>query len=224
MKTFKVSEDGSSAGLRVTAEPYPHVGIGEEGRGRTYVRVPVGEKFATSLQKETIGRCQLGWDCDPAQLCPGREEDPALKGSNPLNCQHRIPKWEYDAILDCAVIRTKEKGTVLLVEPQEETDERALVYLQVLSGFRGDVKYVFPEKGVTLLFEGAHAQGIAGRMGGGPEYLAIIEPGAKIQVHRGGRLYGAPANLVIYYNGQEISVGEEDVVCPPTGEEQGEIL
>ncbi len=46
-----------------------------------------------------------------------------------------------------------------------------------------------------LIAEGRCAQGDAGRMGGGPEYLLALRPGARFSIQRLGRLYGAPGRL-----------------------------
>lgn len=43
---------------------------------------------------------------------------------------------------------------------------------------------------------GRCAQGIAGRAGGGPEYLVIVRP-CRFGIFRGGRLYGQPAWLTV---------------------------
>lgn len=46
---------------------------------------------------------------------------------------------------------------------------------------------------VKIIAEGYSAQGIAGRMGGGPEYLIHLKEGQAIEIVRHGRLYGEPA-------------------------------
>lgn len=47
----------------------------------------------------------------------------------------------------------------------------------------------------TVIAEGVCAQGIAGGMGRGPEYLVRVPFGAAFEIARRGRLYGAPAYL-----------------------------
>ena len=44
--------------------------------------------------------------------------------------------------------------------------------------------------GVKVIARGARAQGIAGAMGGGPEYLLRLRPGTALEICRSGRLYG----------------------------------
>jgi hypothetical protein len=52
-----------------------------------------------------------------------------------------------------------------------------------------------PETIGTVLARGERAQGTAGRMGGGPEYLLAVQPGARFSLRRSGRLYGGPHRL-----------------------------
>jgi len=59
--------------------------------------------------------------------------------------------------------------------------------------------------GVRILAQGRCAQGMAGRAGGGPEYLLWAPPGTVLGVSRSGRTYGTPAE---YY----ISVGSDGTV------------
>jgi hypothetical protein len=56
-----------------------------------------------------------------------------------------------------------------------------------------------------LIAQGQCAQGEAGRMGGGPEYLVRCLPGTRFSIRRSGRLYGAPAVL-------NVTVNEDDVL------------
>lgn len=44
-----------------------------------------------------------------------------------------------------------------------------------------------------VIAEGYCAQGMAGRMGGGSEYLLVLRHGQAVECVRGGRLYGAPS-------------------------------
>lgn len=57
-----------------------------------------------------------------------------------------------------------------------------------------DVGQVPPEKPASNLVvaEGWCAQGLAGRMGGGPEYLLLLREGQAVEIVRWGRLYGQP--------------------------------
>lgn len=53
-----------------------------------------------------------------------------------------------------------------------------------------------PQSLGILIAEGYAAQGAAGHMGGGPEYLLLARPG-RFSVSRWGRLYGAPARVAV---------------------------
>jgi hypothetical protein len=75
---------------------------------------------------------------------------------------------------------------------------KVVILIRDHSGYRGTWHtQLFPESKVKIIAEGRCAQGIAGRVGGGPELLLLAEPGAKIEIIREGRLYGAPKRLLI---------------------------
>ena len=240
MKAFKVLTTEVLHGLSWKKEPYPHVPVGEAGRGRELVRFPVSVRFAESLD----GRIERA-----------------------------------------SVLKTKDKGDLLLVEERNPIDKRALVHLAVEAGFRGgaawtaanainrpcqnkgkkvfgDTKilngkyvckychselieledswyYQHPDdgvveeypiiddgvKGVKILAKGYCAQGDAGRKGGHPEYLVILEPYTLIRVHRMGRLYGRPAVQYLYWDGEDLKFGAYDEIFPPSdGSEDGELI
>jgi len=243
MKAFKVTKHGVYPGFSWESEPYPHIPIGEPGRGRELVRFPIASRFAESL-------------------------DTAVR------------------IERASVLKTKQKGTLLLVEERDSSDKRALVHLAVEAGYRGGAAWtagskttapcpirgkevlntgpyaetkdgkrvcgycgieVFPDEtkihiqhpdegivydyplieenvpNVTVLAKGYCAQGAAGRMGGHPEYLVILEPGTLLRVERTGRLYGAPPVKYLYWDGGNLLFGTFDEIFPPSDEpEEGE--
>lgn len=216
--------------MELSPEPYPHVRVGEEGRGRKLTRFPVGRAFAESVK-------------DSAK------------------------------IERASVLKTRGKGTLLLVEERKPGDKRALVLLGIPAGFRGGTRimggtgdpvpcpqrglydpYVedgrtcvfcgapfsgrtHPDtgesiwtgdpalwRGITVLADGHVADGTAGRMGGNAELLLIMNPGARLRVRRTGRLYGAPSVLIVFWDGQDLKVGTPDEIDPPVDETEGEIL
>lgn len=57
-----------------------------------------------------------------------------------------------------------------------------------------------------LIAEGYCAQGAAGRMGGGPEYLVVARFGAEFSIRRQGRLYGNPDVLNVSVTPEGIKV------------------
>lgn len=52
MKVYEVTDTGVVYGVKVNLDPYPHVAVGEEGRGRVLTRVPLGRRFFESLGEE----------------------------------------------------------------------------------------------------------------------------------------------------------------------------
>jgi hypothetical protein len=62
-----------------------------------------------------------------------------------------------------------------------------------------------PDQIGKVIAHGYRAQGDAGRMGGGSEYLLRCRPGTKFSIRRTGRLYGHPAVF-------NVEVGENSVI------------
>lgn len=283
MKCFTVTAQGKLEHLAISHDPYPHVAIGEAGRGRKLSRVPLGQKDFPPEAMHVRTPCSLrgapmfgvprcrkcGIPCAP---------DSGVSGSvHPDEGFHEVQLSELNR---ASVIKTRAKGTILLVKETKE-DNRALVVLAVKAGFRGSIRWSIrtgkkvpcehgktffrhdvnldacrkcgqawiategytvqhPEAGlqdekiplseggnesVTLLAEGRCAQGGAGRMGGHSEYLVILKPGARLEVRRGGRLYGADPVIHAYWDGEDLHVGTPDVVCQAAYEdEDGEEL
>jgi len=80
------------------------------------------------------------------------------------------------------------------------------------SGFRGtwwlcrdlsDNDELNPEEIGYIIAKGWCAEGAAGRMGGGPEYLILARPG-KFIIHRKGRLYGDPEYIAVEIGGDGV--------------------
>jgi hypothetical protein len=74
-----------------------------------------------------------------------------------------------------------------------------LILIQDHSGYRGGWSLEFRGSGGGWLpvADGRCAQGIAGAMGGGPEYLGVFAGGGELVIRRNGRLYGEPQTLVV---------------------------
>ncbi len=56
------------------------------------------------------------------------------------------------------------------------------------------------------------------------ERLLLLKPGSQIRVVRFGRLYGAPSERVIVWDGGSLRLGTPDEIDPPSMEEEGELL
>jgi hypothetical protein len=203
---------GGRGGIEIAAEPYPHVRVGADGRGRFLARFPVGQRFADSL----------------------RVVDTDTRAT-------------YSPIERASVIRTKEHGTLLLVEEKDPADLRALVLFRAHGGFRGYSELCSPEMRGTVTFErffpaapaefdflpgvkflaaGYDAEGAAGRAGGPHwEALLIMEPGAAVRAEFYGRLYGGPGHMIVLWDGAAVRAGTRDEVWPPSCEAaEGEVL
>jgi hypothetical protein len=85
-----------------------------------------------------------------------------------------------------------EKGRAIHIPTSTPGELVVLVHCQ--RGYRGSWSAEFGD-GITVIAEGREAQGAAGRMGGGPEYLLRGPVGAEFIIQRRGRLYGAPSEL-----------------------------
>lgn len=233
MRCFTVTEHGVTPYIVVASAPYPHVEVGEEGRGRVLTRFPVARRFFDEVlaHREPCpnrGREMFGgWvtTCRECGVELVRLDTPAPSGAD---CVHPDTGeiMHVSPIERASVIRTKEKGTFLLVEEQDPQDQRALVLARIHGGFRGWSEYQFPKDGGFILASGYAAEGLAGRAGGPHyEYLLVMEPGATFKVVRGGRLYGDPEEIYVHWTGVELRRGTKDEVWPPTDEAaEGEVI
>jgi hypothetical protein len=112
--------------------------------------------------------------------------------------------WLGDGAAEISEVRLKfgPKGTVVLEEmPHKENCEEYLVAFLGWIGFRGhnrltdyDGNAVDKDK---ILAEGIIAQGAAGRMGWGSQWLLRVRPGDLFRFHVDGRLYGHPSDYVL---------------------------
>ena len=103
---------------------------------------------------------------------------------------------------------TKSGGHILV--PAKEQDNLALVKVYGKEGYRGSLKYTFSNHEQQIIAKGCYAQGDAGRMGGGEEYLVILYPGDRIDIRRLGRLYGGNKKVAIEWDGKELKVYDPD--------------
>jgi len=156
MRCFKVDESKVTPYLTMTSSPYPHIGIGEEGRGRKYTRFPVGRRFADTFltpvpcpeQGDVDGR-DRNTDPPVCKYCGTQYRPIPEDASSIWNWKHpkdgKCPP-DMARIERASVIKTKEKGTLLLVEERSQSDRRALVHLAVPAGFRGGASYTGAEE------------------------------------------------------------------------------
>ena len=93
-------------------------------------------------------------------------------------------------------------NTQYLIIKSSHPDEKQLVLLSLNPGFRGYSSYEVFGK-AKVLGEGYQAQGAAGRMGGAPCPLILVDGICQITWERFGRLYGSPSEWIAIFDGNE---------------------
>ena len=221
VKIYTAKENTVQQGTEVTISPYPHIGIGEEGRARQYVRFPLVDDVVSSLPCPYRGAKRVKQVCD---LCGEKAELAQVRPDlylPPDRGEFNGKEVDYPVyIYRIAVIKTRKKGTLLGV-PEKEGDNRAFVKLDIQGGFRGSCRLTGPngeplEDAVTVLAKGHGAEGGAGRAGGPHEKaLVSMRPGDVVRANRDGRLYGNPSQIYVTWDGETLKMGEEDEIFHP---------
>lgn len=110
----------------------------------------------------------------------------------------------YAAALDYS------RGRLRLIEAQAPNDNsHAIVVFRTGIGYRGGNRHEFPQ-GCQTLARGVIAQGAAGRMGSGEQYIVLLPKNARVLVKRSGRLYGSPPAHYVWFDGQKMHVATPD--------------
>lgn len=216
MKTFYIKGHGDITPLRVHHSPFPHVRVGDDGRGRKLVRLPLGRRDWPGCEK--CGGTYFITHCDG--ICPPLLRKECEENNLQGKCRHTTTCECVAQIERASLIRTKEKGTLLLVK-ETRPDDRALVIVGIYGGYRGfSIHDILTPDLVTQVegLKGWEAEGDAGRMGTSVHVGYIFKPGGRVNVHRRGRLYGAPQDLVVTYDGEEVYVrSKEDLTAEDAG-------
>lgn len=172
MKSFLVTSKGVTKGLPFRLDPFPHVPVGEDGRGRHLTRVALGRRdFPSRIVSLFTFRSYAG---DRGE----REEikltvldtvgDPPVAPTEVINTLENRALWsEYtkqegywraalpSSVDDLRPIRTRERGTLLLVDGSGDHDRRALVLLAIPAGYRGGTRIrVYSKAPVPCPFRG----------------------------------------------------------------------
>jgi len=141
---------------------FPAFTLGEEGRGRKLVFVPV-------------------------TLTPASRQ-----------------KWERDgwASVENVSVFVNRKGFIHLKEEEGTSeDNEYLIVFRAWIGFRGHNSITYYEGGAlgkdVILAEGTIAEGAAGRMGWGGQWLMKVRQGDVYRFQVTGRLYGEPGSFII---------------------------
>ena len=214
MKLFTAGA-AAGTGIELMLKPFPHVGVGEEGRGRQYGRLPLGQRLTETLLAGVPVECDGCGHSLHAAPCG----QTLVWSTAVCDCVSTATRPKVAVRVKRASVVRSRDGALLLVEEHPGDGERALVALRIAPGYRGGVEYY--GRGITQsdvgnvpdplpagveLLRGYTAQGDAGRMGGGPELLVVMQPGDRIVAHRTGRLYGQPRRLAIDYDGERVLV------------------
>lgn len=109
--------------------------------------------------------------------------------------------------------QTKAGKPKFIQADQDDGEEQAVMVLRTPIGFRGWNAHgeKFDKDSVTgdlpgeTLASGYIAEGIAGRMGGGDQYVIVIEKGTFWAVKLGGRLYGKPSRYHYTFDGKTVT-------------------
>lgn len=192
MKVFTLN-CGATAGATVTtfslqngAVSIPAIIVGESGRGRSQGVLPV------ELLPENYKRWQAGERVriEFAEVITTKSGKPKLK---------ELAELADHAAACICVMPTKYgfRGGNQHTGEQNGTQEQYGVTTAVFAPFPA----------LQILAEGQTAQGDAGRMGGGTEYVAVMPERTVFRTAYSGRLYGAPSEHLYWYNNGEMVCG-----------------
>jgi hypothetical protein len=168
-----------------------HVVLGERGRGRQEVRIPlppgseVERDRVMALPGSQIGSVVLIRDHS------------GFRGGWELRIA-ADPAW-WDALIALEAVHRPPDGDGALAPGHDEAlGSRAFRHCPQCGPVWAPVAAAHPVQPVPdawIVAQGQCAQGAAGYMGGGPEYLLRLPFGAAVEIVRWGRLYGDPAVL-----------------------------
>lgn len=215
---FTINRGVVSDGIAV--EPDGFVYVGEKGRGRTLVRVPVpagtvengkvmsidtsAEGDAVLLVKDHSG-FRGGWYAVAAIDWAQRAKDKAACAAANKAHEARRPGLvaaHNDAIKAAGLTADAGwmdvSGATKAAHNNFDAEQCSCTFSPVHRPGDCDVPGcpgARLKKGTPawrVIAEGWRAQGDAGRMGGGPEFLVAMKKGQAVDLFRDGRLYGAP--------------------------------
>jgi len=164
----------------------PGIIVGEGGRGRKVGFLPVvGAEPGDRIVAASLHRTETGQPYLVAAGVPTTDKaallvvlaDYGFRGSNSIHGE--FVEW-----------RCQYCGKVETTEPQSEWCDCGRRIL--------DVEF----RPLMVLVKGIIADGEAGRMASGEQAVILVRRGEKVYVDRSGRLYGRPARLVYWFNGE----------------------
>ena len=175
MKAYTATEFGSQAGIHTKDNT---ILVGEGGRGRKCVEVPLPDKNLCHYANERIEKKVILLNASGKQINSrsGIEAEPWVKNhaQGEVEKNGGSLKWEQIVYAD-------------LISYQSNTPEdEILVLFPDFSGFRGQ-STVQTDNLCKVVAKGRCAAGIAGNMGGGDVVLVRMKNNAKVIVNRSGR-------------------------------------
>lgn len=179
--------------------------VGEDGRGRHLVRVPVPD--GAQVRDGVLVAAPAPRVAPDAVVLVSVRDHSGFRGSWELTAAR--PDQEWDIIASNAAAHRPPDGHGPLAREaghDEDLFGTKLCPACVPVPPRQSAK-------VTVLAEGYCAQGDAGRMGGGPEYLLALRPGDAVELVSSGRLYDKPSTYRLAIEGDGtpvVSVPRQD--------------
>lgn len=178
MNAFTIAGGRATAGIALRKGDIARViEVGEEGRGRKRVLVPVPS----------------------GAVVEGREDGrPGIMMTAPDR------PGEVNAVVVLVRDHSGFRGSWDVRNPRTQADWQNIVKRQAAPAEeREGMPAPEPTQDPTwrVIAEGFSAQGDAGRMGGGPEFLTVLLDGQAIEIVRHGRLYGEPSCLKVENRG-----------------------
>lgn len=195
--------------VQTADDGFRFVAVGESGRGRTLVRVPVGRSVPPG--GETLNACDIRPAASGRSVVLEVERDPADSRALVYVRDHSGFRGSWR--LFRGVLPPAPEGHPGQMDPDPDGLRTArverLASIQMPSpqaDFSDGPEWLSAGNGrVAVVARGECAQGCAGRMGGGPEFLLAVEPGTALTITRQGRLYGTPSRLIVEWDGDALS-------------------
>lgn len=164
----------------------------------------------------TVGRLSIkGAGMEIPAIIIGEEGRGRLLGVLPVKLTSSQEKeWGKNGtvkIFHAKVGETRAGKAKLFSEEDSSGNNEVIIVLRTEIGFRGsnvhtgdldgDQFLPFPGK---IIVQGVIAQGDAGRMGSGDQFVAVISKGSVFRTGYSGRLYGNPPEHYYVWNGKKV--------------------
>ena len=122
--------------------------------------------------------------------------------------KEKFEEWKKDKkvkIQYATISQTKTHRPKLIENAKNKYEDHVILILRSPIGFRGSNEHKF-NRNVTCLVEGVIAQGEAGYMGSGRQYVVVSPVPNKITVSIDGRRYGKPHGYIYTISREGVSV------------------